>query len=233
MRLLVRATTIRAPAGPEQPRIYAVGQDRDAGAATAAIAQDLTASGSDSDQGYAEWSNPSTETAIGRDRDAGSGTYLPDRGINYGRDADRGTGTVLRLFPGTDRDRGYASASFRAIGRDGDRGSAVPTPAIAYAYAHTLVIERMNDLAAQTIANHVAQLYLIDTWLKQSNLTGGRIRNANCYDLIFETTASVRLDHEIAAYDGTAGRLDFALRLPSWALAADQFIFRVRYGATL
>ena len=274
MRLLVRATTIRAPTGPSIPRIFGFGQDRDDGYATATVDLVLSASGNDNDRGYAVisgalqhlpaygstesfgyavWDNPSTETAIGYDRDRGQGTYLPNRGINYGRDNDTGRGTYLPnrgvnygrdsdrgtaqhrlLNPGTDRDRGYASARFGARGTDGDRGSAVPTPAVDYAYSRTLVVERQNDLTAGTIANHVLRFSLTDTWLKQSNLTGGRIRSVNAYDLIFETLASARLDHEIEAYDGTAGVAYFAVRVPSWAFAVDPpFRFRVRYGATL
>jgi hypothetical protein len=159
---------------------------------------------------------------------------LPDRGINYGRDRDSGSATVRRVFPGQDRDRGYAVPSIRARGTTGDTGRATGSAAIAYAYTRTIVVERMNnDLAAATPANYVLSLALTATWLKQSNLTGGRIRHASAYDLIFETEASVRLDHEIDAYDGTAGRGDFRIRLPSWAVTTDQFILRVRYGADL
>jgi hypothetical protein len=272
MRLLVRATTIRAPTGPDRPRIYGIGRDRDSGAATASEDLFLLASGSDNDRGsarisdapqylpaygttgddgYATWDNPSTETAIGFDRDRGSGAWLPNRGINYGRDRDRGSGawlpnrginygrdrdsgsaTVRRVFPGQDRDRGYAVPAIRALGRDGDTGRATWQGVIAYAYTRTIVVERM-DLAAATSANYVLSLALTDTWLKQSNLTGGRIRHDSAYDLIFETESSVRLDHEIDAYDGTAGRGDFRIRLPSWAVTTDQFILRVRYGADL
>jgi hypothetical protein len=275
MRLLVRATTIRAPTGPDQPRIYGIGRDRDSGAATASEDLFLLASGSDNDQGYARisdapqhlpaygttgdygyatWDDPSTETAIGRDRDRGYGTWLPNNGINYGRDRDRGYGTwlpnnginygrdrdsgsatVRRVYPGTDRDRGYAVPGIRARGASGDTGRATGSAAIAYAYTRTIVVERMADpnLAALTATNYVLSLALTDTWLKQSSLTGGRIRHDSAYDLIFETATSVRLDHEIDAYDGTAGRGDFRIRLPSWAVTTDQFILRVRYGADL
>jgi hypothetical protein len=240
MRLLVRATTIRAPAGPEAPRVYAIGRDRDAGSGAYSVDLSLSAHGVDNDQGTAAWLNGSLDSAFGYDRDRGAAAYLPNGGVNYGRDNDRGLATALRLRPGTDNDRGRASPLFRARGADNDTGRATATSAavpIAYAYSRYLAAERMNDpfivTAGETLTNHVLRLNITDTWLKQSNLTGGRIRNANCYDLIFMTTADVPLDHEIEAYDGTAGRLDFALRAPSWKPATDQFIFIARYGADL
>lgn len=234
MRLLVRATTIRAPAGPGQPRIYGIGQDRDSGGATAAIVAVLTAYGFDEDTGYATVENLSTDTAIGLDRDRGSARFLPNGGINYGRDSDRGYATHLLVQRGTDSDRGRAAPGFRARGTDGDTGRATAsTGGVVYAYSRTLVVERQNDLTAETTTNYVLQLQLTDAWLKQSSLTGGRIRHVSAYDLVFETTAAARLDHEIEAYDGTAGTGIFAILMPSWALAVNQFIFRVRYGADL
>jgi hypothetical protein len=235
MRLLVRATTIRAPTGPPLPRIYGLGRDRDSGSATASPDLQLSASGNDSDRGSAEWTDPSTETARGRDNDRGLATFLANGGINYGRDNDIGYATVRRVFPGTDNDRGRASARFGARGTDNDRGQATASSAIAYAWQRTMILERHDDLSANVMADYPYRFTLTGTWLKQSNLTGGRIQNANAYDLIFETTAAtpVRLDHEIDSYDGTAGTIYVAVRIPSWNRTVDQYRFRMRYGATL
>jgi hypothetical protein len=235
MRLLVRATTIRAPTGPPLPRIYGLGRDRDSGSATAQLDLQLSASGNDNDRGSAEWENPSTETAIGRDRDTGAATFLFNSGASRGTDNDVGYATVRRVYPGTDNDRGRASARFGAKGADNDRGQATASSAIAYEWQRTIGIERHTDVAAATVANYPYRFTLTGNWLKQVALTGGRIRNANAYDLIVETTAAtpVRLDHEIDSYDGTNGVIYLAVRIPSWAWTADQARIRLRFGATL
>jgi hypothetical protein len=235
MRLLVRATTIRAPTGPPLPRIYGLGRDRDSGSATATIDLQLSASGNDSDRGSAEWSDPSTETARGRDNDRGSATFLFNSGASRGTDNDSGSATVRRVFPGTDNDRGRASARFGARGTDNDRGQATASNAIAYEWQRTLIIERQADVGADTMADYPFRFTLTGAWLKQANLTGGRIRNANALDLIVETTAAtpVRLDHEIDSYDGTNGIIYLTVRIPSWNRTVDQVRIRLRYGATL
>lgn len=196
MRLLVRASTVRAPTvSPPHPRVYGVGLDRDRATATAA---------------------PTDSSSEAR-----------------GRDRDRGTAQPQLVRPAQDGDRGRATPLVRGLGQDKDRATATAANApIGYAYATSLVAERHDDLAAATITNHVLRLHLTQTWLK-AVASGGHVQSASAYDLIFETTAAVRLDHEIESYSATIGDLWVAIRLPSWAVTTDQFLFRARYGAAL
>jgi len=198
MRLLVRASTIRAPSiSPPQPRIYALGMDRDTASATAAPA------------------DPLDLEAIGRDRDAG-------------------TAQPLLARPAQDSDRARAIPRVGALGQDRDRATATSAAQIVYTYAKTFVVERHEDLAAATPANVVLRVLITDAALK-STANDGRIQSASIYDLIFETLAAspVRLDHELESWDAATGDLWVAIRMPSWAIATDQFLFRARFGASL
>lgn len=195
MRLLVRASTIRAPTlNPPRPRIFGIGLDRDTARATAAAVTGNEA---------------------------------------RGQDADTASAQPLLARVAYDADRARAIPLIRGIGRDSDRATATPGVAVNYVYNQTFILERHEDLAAATFTDYPARIRLSGAWLKQSNLTGGRIRSASAYDVIFDLPDGTRLDHEIESYDGTAGEMWVAIREPSWAAASAQFIFRVRYGASL
>jgi hypothetical protein len=199
MRLFVRASTVRAPAQPGTPKIYAIGRQGSRSTSTPTVAGDaIRAVGQ-------QGSNSTTRASVLRTATQGS--------------VSRSRPFVLALAT-----QGSTSRSTPSTGG-----------AVGYAYNRIHVIERHADLTAAPLANHVVRGSISGVWLKQVGLTGGRIANANCWDLIFETldATPVRLDHEIESYDGTNGVLQFALRLPSWAAATDQFRARIRYGATL
>ena len=201
MRLLVRASTVRAPSiTPPEPKIYQYGRQ-----ATRAYCSFVTSGGD--------------MRATGQQ------------------------GTSARcsfdVWPTTTQGtRGRCTFRIQHLASQGTIAHCTFTtgsPFTGYAYDRIELIARQDDLATGAFANHVVRGRLSGAWLKQSSLTGGRIQNALCYDLIFETvdTVPVRLDHEIEAYDGTAGTLQFALRLPSWTAKTDQFLCRIRYGAAL
>lgn len=200
MRLLVRASTIRAPTTSEpESKIYFFGRQGTNGSVTL-----VTSDGE--------------LRAVGRQGTGGSFAFSVGLG--------NGQGT-----------RGSIRFGITFLGRQGTAGRVTfsATLAIGYAYNRIEVIERQADLASGAFANHVLRGRLEGTWLKQSSLTGGRIRHPQAYDLIFETldTVPVGLDHEIESYDGTNGVLQYALRLPSWTAQTDQFRCRIRYGADL
>ena len=201
MRLLVRASTVRAPSlTPPAPKIYFYGQQATAGSVTFVTSDGLIrAAGSQPTGG-------------------GFAFYVPLNGLQ----STAGRVAFRILFQGSQDVIGHCTFT-------------TGSPFTGYAYNRIEVVERQSDLTAGAFANHVLRGRLSGTWLKQTSLSGGRIQNVNCYDLIFETldATPVRLDHEIEAYDGTAGTLDFALRLPSWVAATDQFRCRIRYGAAL
>ena len=200
MRLLVRASTIRAPTtAPPEPKIYFFGQqittarcsfDTD-GSAVRATGQQLT----DAECTFSVW-QAATQLTVARAR--------------------------FRI-------------DFLAEQIATARCTFVATGAIGYAYNRILVMERQADLASGAFPNSVLRGRIQADWLKQSNLSGGRIRHAQCYDLIFETldATPVRLNHEIESYDGTNGALQFAMRIPSWTAQTTQYRFRARYGADL
>lgn len=200
MRLLVRASTIRAPTTkPPESKIYFFGRQ--------------------STSGYVTFVSADGEMrAVGRQGTSGAFAF------DVALDGRQGT-------------RGSVRFGIQFLGRQDTAGRAtfVATQAVGYASNRILVMERQADLATGTFTNSVLRGRIETTWLKQSNLTGGRIRHAQCFDLIFETLATppVRLDHEIESYDGTNGVLQVAIRAPSWVAKTDQFRLRVRYGADL
>lgn len=200
MRLLIRASTIRAPTtAPPEPKIYFFSQQRTEsrcsfvtdGSAVRAVGQQLT----DSECTFDVW-RATTQRTVSRAR--------------------------FRI-------------EFLAEQITTSRCTFVATAAIGYAYNRILVMERQADLASGAFPNSVLRGRIQADWLKQSNLSGGRIRHAQCYDLIFETldATPVRLNHEIESYDGTNGALQFAMRIPSWTAQTTQYRFRARYGADL
>lgn len=200
MRLLVRASTIRAPTtAPPEPKIYFFGRQSTSGGVTF-----VTSDGE--------------MRAVGRQGTGGSFAFS----IGLGN----GQGT-----------RGSIRFGIAFLGEQDTAGRVTftATAAVGYAYNRIEVVERQADLASGAFANHVVRSRLEGTWLKQSSLTGGRIRHPQAYDLIFETldATPVRLDHEIESYDGTNGVLQYALRIPSWVAQTDQFRCRIRYGADL
>ena len=156
-----------------------------------------------------------------------------------GAEARGGQGTTgsvqLQLVARVGQDTsGRAGARIRAIARQDTAGFAQAlTQQALYAHDRHLVLAAHTDQTTSVeIPDYVAQLRLAGDWLKQANLTGGRIRNANCWDLIFEDLLGARLDHEIESYDGVNGVLFFNIRLPSWN-PLQQYRFRVRYGADI
>lgn len=200
MRLLVRASTVRAPViTPPQPKIYALSSEGERDTVRAA----------DPEGGIA---------AVDLEGEASSAILLY---FNSDVEAEASRAGSLILARSLEGESDLAAPSLTA-----------PT---GYAYNRIMVVERQADLATGTFTNHVLRGQITATWLKQSNLSGGRIRHAQCYDLIFETLDAtlVRLDHEIESYDGTGGVLQFALRVPSWVAKTDQFRCRIRYGADL
>jgi hypothetical protein len=131
---------------------------------------------------------------------------------------------------------GRASPRFRANGRQDTGGFAQATAGSTfYAFDRHMVLAAHPDLTASTLTNYVAQLRLEGTWLKQV-ANGGRIRNVDAFDLIFEDmtvpTAPARLDHENEEYDGVNGILFANIRIPSW-VTSQRFIFRARYSADI
>lgn len=201
MRLLVRASTVRAPSlTPPAPKIYFYGQQATAGSVTFVTSDGLIRAGGSQETG------------------GGFAFYVPLNGMQ----STAGRVAFRIQFQGSQDAIGHCTFS-------------TGSPFTGYAYDRIELIERQDDLATGAFANHVVRGRLSGAWLKQASLAGGRIQNALCYDLIFQTidTVPVRLDHEIEAYDGTAGTLDFALRLPSWVAASDQYRCRIRYGAAL
>lgn len=200
MRLLIRASTVRAPTlTPPAAKVYYYGRQ--------------------GTRGYCSLVTSDGEMrATGQQGTTGRCTFA------VWRTATQGTA-------------GRCTFRIQFLGSQGTQGRCTFTSApsfTGYAYNRNVVVERQTDLAGGAFPNHVLRGRLSGTWLKQAAL-GGRIQNANCYDLIFETldATPVRLDHEIETYDGTVGTLDFALRLPSWVAATDQFRCRIRYGAAL
>ena len=176
----------------------------------------------------------------GRQGTGGSATFVTSDGVlrAAGRQGTSGRFAFYVPLNGRQGTAGRSAFRIQFLGSQGTVGRStftIGSPFTGYAYNRIEVVERQADLTAGAFTNHVLRSRLSGTWLKQAALTGGRIRSALCYDLIFETldTVPVRLDHEIEAYDGTAGTLDFALRLPSWVAATDQFRCRIRYGAAL
>lgn len=200
MRLLVRASTIRAPTtAPPEPRIYFFGRQGTSGRVSFVLSDGEV-------------------RGTGQQGTGGSFTF------NVGLNGEQGT-------------RAYVRFGIQFLGEQGTAGRVTftATAAVGYAYNRILVMERQSDLASGAFPNSVLRGRIAATWLKQVALTGGRIRHAQCYDLIFETldATPVRLDHEIESYDGTNGVLQVAIRVPSWVAQTDQYRFRARYGADL
>jgi hypothetical protein len=200
MRLLVRASTIRAPTtAPPEPKVYFLGRQGTSGRISFVLSGgELRAVGSQ-----------------------GTGGRFAFQVAQNGRQGTRGS---IRF-----------GIQFLAEQGTAGRVTFQATQAVGYAFNRIIVVERQADLASGTFTNAVLRSQITATWLKQSNLTGGRIRHAQCYDLIFETldATPVRLDHEIESYDGTNGVLQVAIRIPSWVAQTDQYRFRARYGADL
>jgi len=200
MRILVRASTIRAPVlTPPSSRVYAYSREAEGDIASAA----------DVDGGLSALS----------------------------REGEATRGTVLYFLSDVEGETSRAAARISVLDREGEAGFAAPGGGgpSQYAFYRTEIVASQSDLAAGAFVDHVVRGSWQGDWLKQSNLTGGRIRHASCYDLIFETldAVPVRLDHEIESYNGTTGTLQYALRLPSWDPQTAQFRARIRYGAAL
>jgi hypothetical protein len=200
MRLLVRASTIRAPTtAPPEPKIYFIGRQGTSGRASFVLSDGEV-------------------RAVGSQGTGGSSAF------SVAQNGTQGT-------------RGYVRFGIQFLGEQNTAGRVTfqATAAVGYAHNRILVMERQADLASGAFANHVLRGQITATWLKQSNLTGGRIRHPQCYDLIFETldATPVRLDHEIESYDGTNGVLQVAIRVLSWTAQTAQYLFRARYGADL
>jgi hypothetical protein len=62
---------------------------------------------------------------------------------------------------------------------------------------------------------------------------GGRVQNANGYDIIFTSDAAGtnKLDHEIESYDPAAGTINFWVRIPVLSHTADTTIY-MQYGSS-
>jgi len=60
---------------------------------------------------------------------------------------------------------------------------------------------------------------------------GGKVQNANGYDIIFarEQSGTVKLDHEIESYDPTTGTINFWVRIPALSHTTDTVIYLL-YG---
>jgi hypothetical protein len=70
---------------------------------------------------------------------------------------------------------------------------------------------------------------LTGTWLK-TTANGGRIYNANGYDIIFKASDGVtQLNHEVEKYDGSAGTLVAWVRVPSLFYTANTTVY-IYYG---
>ena len=92
-----------------------------------------------------------------------------------------------------------------------------PTFANGYRWRRRLVLPPRPD-TAETATNFVLHVAETADWLKD-RARGGRIESTAGHDLRFELEDGTLLAHELALYDGEAGRLVAWVRLPAWPMA--------------
>lgn len=203
------------------------GSQDTAGRATAQVL--LRASGAQDTSGLARKA-VQTQSARGTQDTAGRATANRNRATGSQDTTGRALARVTRAK--SQDTAGLARVRIIAFGTQDTLGSASQGGInTSYQYSTTFVLAAQSDLPAQTINNYVLRTHLEGTWLKKQPT--GRLFSSVGWDLIFETLDNppVRLDHELEAYDGTAGTLDVNVRVPSYR-TDQQYIFRARYGSS-
>lgn len=96
-----------------------------------------------------------------------------------------------------------------------------------YRFRKKLTIDSALVTGASDLTDFPILISFTDTILR-TTANGGKIRNANGYDLIFTTsdpTSPVQLDHEIESYTATTGKIVIWARIPTLTTATDTQIY--------
>ena len=149
----------------------------------------------------------------------------------HGRQDTAGSLQWLVLQPGMQDTSGRVSFKVLYYGLQDTAGFVTFAGQTLYAYYRTVVLAPQPDLVAETLTEFPAENLISGAWLKTTG-NGGQVRSATADDVRFQTETGADLDHEKLGYDGAAGVLRYALRVPSW-LTTQQYRHIVRYGADI
>lgn len=97
-----------------------------------------------------------------------------------------------------------------------------------YGYEKTILASQQNTVSG-LILGSVVRLVITDNDLRVTG-SGGKVQNANGYDIRFESEDGAKLSHHIRSYDGATGTLDFNIRIPSWSPGDESYPIRMFYG---
>lgn len=99
----------------------------------------------------------------------------------------------------------------------------------SYIYKKQLTIDGTQVPGGSTLTNFPVLVSITDTQLRTTSY-GGRVNNANGYDIIFtDGSEGTKLSHEIESYDQTTGTLKAWVKIPSLFSGSDTS-FYVYYG---
>lgn len=107
-------------------------------------------------------------------------------------------------------------------------GRVVPTEAFGngYSYRRTLTIDYTKVGGSANLTNFPVLVSGTYSYLATVG-NGGRVTNANGYDIIFtsDSAGSTKLDHEIESYNATTGEVVFWVEVPSVSYTANTGIY--------
>ncbi|MGQ0506327.1 MAG: DUF2341 domain-containing protein [Myxococcaceae bacterium] len=92
-----------------------------------------------------------------------------------------------------------------------------------YLYKKQIVIDHRR--VAGNLTNFPFLLSMTDAELR-AVASGGRVQNANGFDLVFTDSAeTIKLDHELESYDATTGRAVIWVRIPALSSTTDTVLY--------
>lgn len=92
-----------------------------------------------------------------------------------------------------------------------------------YGYKKALMIDNAQVVGGSTLTDFPVLISITDSSLR-TLANGGRVRNANGYDIVFtEQNATTKLDHEIESYNAVTGAITMWVKVPNlYACCATQ-----------
>jgi endoglucanase len=113
----------------------------------------------------------------------------------------------------------------------GSAGAALKEAPGGYAWLRRIIVPAESVRGGANLTNFPLCLALSGEWLKWKAVSPtGRIQNSQGWDIVFESEAGVRLDHDLETYDRTNGKLVAWVRVPVLSASAPTRII-MRYGA--
>lgn len=126
---------------------------------------------------------------------------------------------------------GAAAASRCQAIISGTAGAALKDAPGGYAYSRRIVIPAESVRGGANLPDYPLCLALSGEWLKWTAVSSsGRIQHSQGWDIVFESEAGVRLDHDLESYDRDAGKMVAWVRIPVLSATAPTRLL-MRYGA--